>query len=321
MTSRTDPATPVVVLGQIPPSHIERLREHVDVQEITHTELHGEVGRRALATAQGLLVTGQAKVDAALLDAAPALRVISLRAVGYDAVDVAECTRRGVMVCNTPGVLDNAVAELTMLLILAVARGLPGQLMGSGEGPAAPGRLGLDLKGRTLGIVGLGRIGRRVAEMAGAGLRMNVLYTARSPRPSPLGEQVDLDRLLEQSDVVSLHVPLTEQTRDFIGHRQLSQMKRGAILINASRGGLVDETALVDALREGHLAGAGLDVTNREPLPLDDPLRAAPNIVLTPHIGSATHETRDAMAAMAVSNLLLALAGDQPLAVVRPAAQ
>ena len=269
-----------------------------------------------LSGAHGLLVTGQPAIDAAFLDAAPLLKVISLRAVGYDKVDLHECARRGITVCNTPGVLDDAVAELALLLMLAVARRLPEVMLDGRRSAPYTATLGQDLKGRTLGIVGYGRIGKRLAEIASAGFGMKVMYTARSEKRSALGDHVTLDALLQNSDVVSLHVPLTPETSELIGGRELSMMRRGAILVNASRGGLIDETALVRALEEGHLAGAGLDVPGREPLPLDDPLRSAPNVVLTPHIGSATEQTRDAMADMAVSNLLLGLEGRKPLASV-----
>ncbi len=274
---------------------------------------------------EGLFTWLTDRVDAALLDQMPRLKVISNYAVGVDNIDVAACTRRGIPVGHTPGVLTDAVADLTWALILAVARGIFPAARDAREGRwglwHATRWLGYDLVGRTLGIVGMGQIGQAVARRA-AGFQMRVLYTSRTPKPAVEAElnarRVDLDTLLAESDVVSLHVPLTPETRGLIGEAQLRRMKPTAILINMARGAVVDTAALLRALREGWIAGAGLDVTDPEPLPADHPLYQLPNVVITPHIGSATYGTRRAMAELAVENLLAGLEGRRLPRVVNP---
>jgi len=259
--------------------------------------------RELVADVEGLLCLLTDRVDAALLDAAPKLRAIAVYAVGTDNVDHAVTRARGIPVGNTPGVLTDATADLAFALILAAARRLPEgeRAVRAGEWrtwePA--GWLGLELSGATLGIVGAGRIGQAVARRA-EGFGMTVITS----RPTPLPE------LLERSDVVSLHVPLTNATRHLINADTLARMKPGAILVNTARGGVVDQVALAQALREGRLGAAALDVTDPEPLPPDDPLLDAPNVLVLPHVGSATHATRARMADMAVDNLLAALAGE-----------
>ncbi|MBX5440221.1 MAG: D-glycerate dehydrogenase [Solirubrobacteraceae bacterium] len=259
--------------------------------------------RELVADAEGLLCLLTDRVDAALLDAAPRLRAIAVYAVGTDNVDHAAARARGIPVGNTPGVLTDATADLAFALILAAARRLAegerAVRAGAWRTWEPAGWLGLELRGATLGIVGAGRIGRAVARRA-EGFGMEVVTS----RPAPLEE------LLERSDVVSLHVPLTDATRHLIDAAALARMKPGAILVNTARGGVVDQRAVAQALRDGRLGAAALDVTDPEPLPPDDPLLDAPNLLVVPHIGSATHATRARMADMAVDNLLAALAGE-----------
>lgn len=279
----------------------------------------------AVAEVRGILATVTERVDGALLDAAPHVVCVANYAVGYDNVDVPEATRRGVLVTNTPDVLTEATADLAMALLLAVARGVVAgdRLVRAGGWKTwdPVGHLGLELNGATLGIVGLGRIGTAVARRARA-FGMRILYTGRRPRPEAAAAVGAAWRpfpdLLAEADAVSLHVPLTPETRGLFDARTIGRMKRGAILVNTARGAVVDPAALGDALRSGHLGGAGLDVTDPEPLPADDPLLAAPNLVVTPHVGSATRVTRTRMAEVAAANLAAALAGEMPPNCVNP---
>ncbi len=278
-----------------------------------------------LAQAEGLLTWLTDRVDAALLDRMPRLRVISNYAVGVDNIDVAACTRRGIPVGHTPGVLTDAVADLTWALLLAVARGIFTAAEDARQGRwglwSATRWLGADLAGRTLGIVGFGAIGQAVARRA-RGFDMRVLYTSRTPKPHAemtlAARRVPLETLLAESDFVSLHVPLTPATRGLIGEAQLRRMKPTAYLVNMARGPVVDTDALVQALRQGWIAGAALDVTDPEPLPPTHPLYHLPNVLITPHIGSATHGTRERMARLAVENLLAGLEGRRLPRVVNP---
>ncbi len=251
------------------------------------------------------------------LDLLPALRVVANFGVGYDRVDVAACSERGVVVTNTPGVLDAATADLAFALILAARRGLVegDRVVRSGgwSGSWSEGRLGEEVSGATLGIVGLGRIGSAVARRA-QGFDMRVLYTRRLRADSDLGEWRALDDLLAESDVVSLHVPLTAETDRLLDARRLALLSDGATLVNASRGEIVDEPALVRELVSGRI-NAGLDVFVHEPdVPAE--LLDLPNVVLTPHIGSATRQTREAMTRLVVDNLLAVERGDPPLTPV-----
>lgn len=260
------------------------------------------------------------RVDGDLADAAgPGLRIVANVAVGYDNVDVAALAERGVAVTNTPGVLTDATADLTLALILALTR-----RVGEGERLIRAREpwsfhlgflLGSSLQGKTLGIVGLGQIGQAVARRAAAfGLR--VVHTGRS-RASSEFEFLPLEELLRTSDIVSLHCPLTPQTRHLIDAVALRTMKRGAYLVNTTRGPVVDESALADALEAGAIAGAALDVFEREP-EVESRLLDRENVVLTPHLGSATIETRTAMAVLAAMNVAAVLGGDAPLTEVRP---
>jgi glyoxylate reductase len=256
--------------------------------------------------ADGLLCTLSDRIDAAFLDACPRLRVVSTCAVGTDNVDLGAASARGIVVGHTPDVLTDATADLAFALLLAAARRLPqtaAAVLRGEWGPWEPaGFLGHDVGGTTLGVVGSGRIGQAVARRA-AGFGMTVLAaTSRGGTPLP--------ELLERSDFVSLHVPLTAATRHLIDAAALARMKPTAILVNTARGPVVDTAALVDALHAGTIAGAALDVTDPEPLPPDHPLLDAPNLIVLPHLGSATHTTRERMTDLAVNNLLAGLAGE-----------
>jgi glyoxylate reductase len=245
------------------------------------------------------------------------LKVISQMAVGYDNIDIPAAKERGIPVGNTPGVLTDATADLTMALLLASARriveGVHYIKDGKWQTWEPMGLLGADLRDATLGIIGLGRIGKAVAQRC-AGFRMRILAHSPSTSQEDAAEVgatlVDLDTLLRESDFVSIHAPLKDSTRHLIDTFALKKMKPSAILINTSRGGLVDQTALYAALTDGEISGAALDVTDPEPLPLDEPLLTLPNVLIVPHIGSASHHTRDLMASMAADNLLAGLRGD-----------
>ncbi len=290
--------------------------------EVAATDHEGPLPRQRLlelvAGADAILTLLHDRVDAELLDAAgPRLRCVANVAVGHDNVDLGAAAKRGVLVANTPGVLDDATADLTLALILAAARRL-----GEGERLLRSGRpwrwgmdfmLGQDLRGKLLGIVGLGAIGSKVAERARA-FGMEIAYASRTPADpaavAALGaERLDLDELLARADVVSLHCPLTPQTRHLIGAAQLRAMKPTALLVNAARGPVVDEEALVEALREKRIAAAGLDVYEHEPR-LHPGLLGLENVVLAPHLGSATVETRRAMAELAARNAIAAIRGE-----------
>lgn len=268
----------------------------------------------------GLLCTLTERIDAGLMDAAgQQLKVISQMAVGYDNIDVAAARTRGIPIGNTPGVLTDATADIAMALLLAVSRRIVESVdyirTGQWQTWQPTALLGTDLAGATLGLIGLGRIGKAVARRArGFDLRL-IAYSPHCPpeEAHALGvELVELDYLLSEADYVSIHTPLNERTRHLINRKTLAQMKPSAILINTARGGVVDQHALYEALQAGKLRGAGLDVTDPEPIPLDDPLLGLPNIVILPHIGSASQRTRDRMAMMAADNLIAGVTG-QPL--------
>jgi len=270
----------------------------------------------AVRRADGILCLLTDRIDAALLATAPRLRVVANCAVGYDNVDLAAAAMRGIVVTNTPDVLTETSADLAFALILAAARRVceGDRLVRAGRwrGWSPDLLLGRDVHGATLGIVGLGRIGTAVARRA-RGFGMRVLYHQRRPaRRPPAGvTRVSLARLLAAADIVSLHVPLTAATRHLIGPRELARMRRDAILVNTSRGAVVDEAALVRALTSGKLAAAGLDVFAREPH-VGRELRALRNVVMTPHVASATTATRARMAVVAARNVAAALAGRRP---------
>jgi glyoxylate reductase len=267
-----------------------------------------------VAEAEGLLALLTDSIDAELIAAAPRLRAISNYAVGTDNVDVGAASARRIPVGNTPEVLTDSTADLAVALMLAAARRLAEgeRIVRAGEWRSWEPSflLGRDLHHATVGIVGPGRIGRAVARrLEGFGCR--VLFAGR-------GERGALEALLAEADFVSLHAPLTPETRGLIGESELRAMRSTAYLVNTARGPLVDPAALERALREGWIAGAALDVTDPEPLPGDHPLLAAPNLLVVPHLGSATHRTREAMAEIAVDNLLAGLAGEPMPHCVNP---
>lgn len=266
----------------------------------------------------GLLCLLTDRVDAALMDAAgPQLKVISQMAVGYDNIDIRAATERGIPVGNTPGVLTEATADLTMALLLAAARriveGVRYIESGQWQTWEPETLLGADLTGATLGIIGLGRIGRAVARRA-SGFDMRIIAHDPTTSPEAAAEVgaalVDFDTVLAESDFVSIHTPLSNETRHMINAAALQKMKPTAILVNTARGPIVDQKALYDALRNGTIAYAALDVTDPEPIPVSDPLLALPNITIVPHIGSASVRTRNRMAEIAANNLLAGLRGD-----------
>jgi glyoxylate reductase len=258
------------------------------------------------------------RIDAEVLDAGSALKVVANIAVGYNNIDVAACRARGIVVTNTPDVLTNACADFTWALILGITRRLgeaERQLRrGEWAGWALDHMLGMELRGKRLGLVGVGRIGRAVAERASA-FGMSVAYTSRTRAPLAGAEHLPLDHLLASSDVVSLHCPLTPDTRHLIDRKALTKMKRTAYLINTARGPVVDEAALAWALGQRLIAGAALDVYENEPA-VHPELLTLENVMLIPHIASATTETRTAMADLAASNVLAVLAGQRALTPV-----
>lgn len=277
------------------------------------------LARYDLSDVDGLVCLLLDKIDEAVIARAPKLRVIANCAVGYDNIDVAAATRAGIAVTNTPDVLTDATAELTIALMFAAARRLP-----EGEALVRSGRwigwrldqlLGQPIAGRTLGIVGLGRIGQAVAARA-VGLGMHVVYSGRRDVATPYpARRVDLDELFAVADVVSLHCPLTPETRGLVNAARLARMKPTAILINTARGGCVDDGALADALVDGRIFSAALDVFSGEP-DIDPRLLAAPRLVLAPHIGSATTEARTRMAELCADGVIAVLTGKRPANLV-----
>ncbi len=316
----------VLVTGNLPDTEIDRIEKEHRVQ--VHRQdrpMERRVILEAIGDKQGLLSMITDTVDSDLLDRAPGLKIVANFGVGYNNIDVPAATRRGIMVTNTPGVLTDATADLTMALVLAVARRVV-----EGDRYTRQGRfrfwapfyfLGHEITGKTLGIVGMGRIGRAVARRA-AGFDMRVLYHSRNPLAEEEERKLSvhyagLKTLLQEADFISLHTPLTPQTRHLIGSRELDWMKSDAFLINTARGAVVDEQALVEALKQRRIGGAGLDVYENEPR-LTPGLECLDNVVLLPHVGSATVETRRRMAAMAVDNLLAGLQGRIPPNCLNP---
>jgi lactate dehydrogenase-like 2-hydroxyacid dehydrogenase len=316
----------VFVTRDLPGTGLTRLRAAADV-DVWPERLPPppEVLRERAAPADGLITLLTDQVDGDLLDACPRLRVVANVAVGYDNLDVAELTRRGIPAGNTPGVLTESTAELTWALILGASRrvveGVNAVLAGEWLTWEPAFLLGQELEGAVLGIVGMGRIGQAVARRA-QGFDMQVVAWSRQPKPLPDLEVrwVGLDELLASADVVSLHCALTPETHHLIGATQLARMKPTAVLVNTARGPVVDQPALADALRQKRIAAAGLDVTEEEPIPLDDPLLGLPNCIVLPHIGSATVKARSKMADMAVDNVLAGLAGQPLPTCINPAA-
>ena len=282
--------------------------------------------RTKLVDAEGVLINIMDRIDTALLDAAPRLRVVSQLAAGLDNVDVPECTRRGILLGSTPGILSKAVADHAFALLLSAARRVVESdrwVRGNNwELAFHPNYwLGNEVQGSTLGIVGLGQIGLEVARRA-QGFDMRILYHSRNRRPEAEAQYgltyAAMDELLSESDYVSLHVPLTPETRHLIDADALRRMKSTAILVNISRGPVVDTDALCTALREGWIGGAGLDVVDPEPIPDDHPLLFMDNVTITPHIGSASVLSRRAMSIMAARNLVNGLNGQRLVHCANP---
>ena len=322
-----EPARPSILISRtLPEPAIEAARARADVdvhtgdRPLSKAELVGRLQGR-----QGLVCQITDTVDAEVLAAARELRVVSNVAVGFNNVDVAAATRRGVLVTNTPDVLTETTADFAWTLLMATARRLVEADRYVREGRFTQWEymvlVGGDVHGKTLGVIGLGRIGRAVARRA-AGFDMRVLYFDAAVPAAPAGlaaTPADLPTLLRESDFVTIHTPLLPETRHLIDAAALRSMKRTAYLINASRGPVVDEAALARALADGQIAGAGLDVYEEEPK-VHPGLIGLPNVVLAPHIGSASHETRIRMAVLAVDNCLAALEGRAPPSPVNPEA-
>lgn len=320
--SQTLGVTRVFITRAIPGRAVEQLRaagHAVDVWPEASPP-PAEVLEEELARSHGAMTMVVDRVTPEMLDGAPNLRIVANMAVGYDNIDPAEAAKRGIAVTNTPGVLAETTADMAWALLMAAARNVVASDRDTRAGGwttwSPTGFLGTDVYGATLGIVGLGEIGEAVARRA-RGFDMRVLYTSRTRKPEAeerLGlVYAHLPELLEASDFVSLHTPLTPQTRRMIGGLELRLMKPTAILVNTARGGVVDQEALIEALREGRIGGAALDVTDPEPLPLHNPLYSFPNVIITPHIASASLATRSRMAEMAAANIIAVLAGRAPL--------
>lgn len=316
----------VAVTRIIPDAGLDLLREATDMR-LWEDPLPppDDALNELLTDAVGAVTLLTDTIDGALLDRHPALKVVSNFAVGFDNVDVDAATSRGVAVCNTPGVLTQATAEMAFTLMMAsarrVAEGVDYVKTGQWKTWGPMLLLGQNIAGATLGIVGFGRIGKELARMA-SGFNMRLLaydpYVDESAAAEFGIAYVDLDQLLSESDFVSLHMSLTDETHHIIGSAELRAMKPTAVLVNAARGPVIDADALVDALEAGEIFAAGLDVTDPEPLPADHPLVTMPNCTVVPHIASATVATRDDMATLAARNLLAVLNGDTPEAIVNP---
>lgn len=312
----------VLVFRELPHDQLERIAALHDVVVANPRKPAQKAAfEAALPGAEGLIGSSYA-ITPALLDQAPRLRVISSISAGVDNYPIADLRARGIVLCHTPGVLTETTADTVFALVMATSRRLVELANHVREGRwdrnIGEDLFGWDVHGKTLGILGFGRIGQAVARRAALGFGMPVLYHNRRPVDVPelagRATQAPLDEVLARSDIVVLTLPLTEQTRGLVGPREFALMKQGAIFINGGRGGTVQEAALLEALDRGQLRAAGLDVFAVEPLPLDSPLRLHPRVTALPHIGSATHETRHAMAQLATTNLLQVLAGEPPVA-------
>jgi gluconate 2-dehydrogenase len=310
----------IIVTREVFDDAIDHLKQHCEVDanqtDIAYTP---DALAAKLANAQGLMCALTDRVDAALIARSPQLKVVANIAVGYNNIDVPACTVRGIQVTNTPGVLDDSTADLAFALMLATARRITEveSYIRKGEwtGWRLKQWLGVDVHHATLGIIGMGRIGQAIARRA-RGFDMKVIYHNRKPVAPEIEARANaayqsMDELLAQSDFVILQVPYSPATHHLIGAAQLAKMKPGAILINSTRGGVVDDKALVEALKTGVIRAAGLDVFEGEPK-LDAGFLALKNVVLAPHIGSSTEATRRAMAMTAATNLVAALIGDKP---------
>jgi len=316
----------VLVFRELPPDQLARITALHDVTQANPRKAAEKPAfEAALPHAQGLIGSSYAITDA-LLDLAPRLEVISTISVGVDNYPVASLQRRGILLCHTPGVLTETTADTVFALMMATSRRIVelANLVRDGQWQRNIDEdlFGWDVHGKTLGILGYGRIGQAVARRAALGFGMPVLYHGRRsidvPELAGRAVHTPLDDLLARADIVVATLPLTPETRGLMGPAQFARMKPGAIFINGGRGATVQEDALLHALDHGPVRAAGLDVFATEPLPLDSPLRRHPRVTALPHIGSATHETRHAMAVLATTNLLEALAGRRPAAVYSP---
>jgi glyoxylate reductase len=317
----------VFVTRVIPDAGLNKIKQQCDAEIWTdplpppHAVL-----RQRVANCDGLVSLLTDRIDAALLDLAPRLKVVSNYAVGFNNIDVKAATERGVAVGNTPGVLTDATADMAFCLLIGAARrlveGHQYTLAGKWKTWEPIGHLGQDLVGRTLGVVGMGRIGYALAQRCRGGWHMNVLYHDVYKNDKAEKEisarLVDLDTLLRESDFISVHTDLNEKTRGMFGAEQFRKMKKTAVFVNTARGPLVDSKALYDALRSGTIFAAGLDVTDPEPPSADDPLLKLPNVIVAPHIASATFGTRNAMAEICANNLIAGLTGQRLPAWVNP---
>ncbi|MGH2412607.1 MAG: 2-hydroxyacid dehydrogenase [Microcystaceae cyanobacterium] len=317
----------VFITRRLPPTELQQL-ESIAVVEIWQERQPPpyELLREKIQHLDGLLCLLTDNIDRPLIEAGESLKVISQMAVGYDNIDIAAATARGIPVGHTPGILTEATADLTWALLMAASRHIveADKYVRAGHWQTWEPTLllGADITGATLGIIGLGRIGQAVARRA-QGFEMHVLYHSRhrcSERvEQSLGvEYVTLEQLLQTSDFVTIHAPFSADTYHLLGKRELALMKPSAILINTARGAIVDSEALSRALSSGQIAAAALDVTEPEPIPLDSPLLTLNNLILTPHIGSASYQTRSKMAAMAVQNLMAGLLGKRLPYCVNP---
>ncbi len=319
----------ILVTREVFDETLDYLRQHCDVLDNQRdTPYAPEALTAALVDCDGLMCALTDRVDAALLAAAPQLKAVANIAVGYNNIDVPACTARGVMATNTPGVLDDSTADLAWTLMLGTARRITEveRRIRSGEwtGWRLKQWLGVDVHHATLGIVGMGRIGQAIARRA-SGFDMKVIYHNRKPIAPELERRtnavyVSFDDLLAQSDFIVLQVPYSPATHHLIGAAQLAKMKPTAILVNSTRGGVVDDAALVAALKNGTIRGAGLDVYENEPK-LNPEFLALDNVVLAPHVGSSTEATRQAMAMLAARNLVAALRGEMPPNLLNPEAR
>jgi phosphogluconate 2-dehydrogenase len=317
----------VVLYKKLSPQLMERLQAQAEVTLIESLDAQGLAQlREALPRAQGLL-GASLKLDAGLLDLAPNLQAIASVSVGVDNYDIDYLTERRILLSNTPDVLTETTADTGFALILTTARRVVelANMVRAGhwQHNVGPAQFGTDVHGKTLGIIGMGRIGEALAQRGHFGFGMPVIYHSHSPKPAVEArfnaQYRSLPELLQQADFVCLTLPLTAETEGLIGAGQFALMRPETIFINISRGKVVDEAAMIEALRAGRIRAAGLDVFEREPLNADSPLLQLDNVVATPHIGSATHETREAMARCAVDNLLAALAGERPANLVNGA--
>ncbi len=320
----------VFVTRKIPKEGLDIITENFEVKIWPSEEppSHDEIIEMAVEC-QGLVTLLSDPIDSRLINGLPNLKVIAQYAVGYDNIDVYEATKRGIIVTNTPGVLTETTADLAWALIMATARRIveADRYIRNGKWNVAWGPellLGADIHDSTLGIIGMGRIGQAVAGRA-QGFNMRVLYYSRSQSENitALANKIgarstNLETLLRESDIVSLHVPLTSETHHLIGKKELGMMKQDSILINTSRGQIIDQEALYEALSSGNLGGAGLDVYQEEPISKNDPLLLLENVVLVPHIGSASRNTRATMSLMCAKNIIAALNGEKPPNIINP---